>query len=80
MHHATGPITWAVLAAGLALETVALKADVPSFTASHATRVGLHTDTTAGKVAFVTGWLALTGWFVPHILRGSSSLLVERPR
>lgn len=39
-------------------------------TLSERLRVWFRTNTTGGKVVFVVSWLALTAWFVPHILNG----------
>jgi hypothetical protein len=37
-------------------------------TLSSTTRHLLHTQTPAGRAAFIAGWAALTVWFVPHIV------------
>lgn len=68
---AHGPATWAALISlGAVLEAVALKGARREHTLSHATRVAFHTTTPAGKVSFVAGWIALTAWFLPHIING----------
>lgn len=65
----TGPATWAALVAlGAALEAAALKRRKHDATLSHATRAFFRTATPAGQVSFVAGWIALTAWFLPHIL------------
>lgn len=38
-------------------------------TLSHATRIVFHTDTRSGKLGFCTAWLALSAWYVPHVIR-----------
>lgn len=66
-HH--GPATWAALIAlGAAIEGAALRGARREHTLSHATRVFFRTTTPAGRVSFVAGWIALTAWFLPHIL------------
>lgn len=68
---AHGPATWAALISlGAVLEAVALKGRRHEHTLSHATRAFFHTTTPAGKVSFVAGWIALTAWFLPHIING----------
>lgn len=64
-----GPATWAALIAlGAGLEAAALRSRKHDQTLSHATRAFFHTTTPSGQVAFVAGWVALTAWFLPHIL------------
>lgn len=64
-----GPATWAALIAlGAALEGAALRQRRHDATLSHATRSFFHTTSPAGRVSFVAGWIALTAWFLPHIL------------
>lgn len=68
---AHGPATWAALISlGAVLEAVALKGAKREHTLSHATRVFFRTTSPSGRVAFVAGWIALTAYFVPHILNG----------
>lgn len=38
---------------------------------SEVVRAALRTDTKVGRALFVGGWLALSGWLLPHILRGT---------
>lgn len=65
----TGPATWAALIAlGAGLEAAALKGRKHDYTLSHATRLFFRTTTPAGQVSFVAGWIALSAWFVTHIL------------
>lgn len=41
-------------------------------TLSEVTRDLFHVDTPAGKVALVGGWLGLSAWLLPHLIRGGS--------
>jgi hypothetical protein len=64
-----GPATWAALIAlGAALEAAALRGKKQEHTLSHATRLFFRTTTPAGRVSFVSAWVALSAWFVSHIL------------
>jgi hypothetical protein len=58
----------AIAAAGLAAEAYGLFGGHEGDTLSEVTRAVFHTDHVAGKAAFTVGWLALTAWFVPHIV------------
>lgn len=45
------------------------KADT-GLTLSERIRAWFRVSTTTGKAVFVVAWLALTAWFIPHILLG----------
>lgn len=57
-----------IVAVGLAAEAYGLYGDVEGDTLSEVTRAVFHTEHVVGKVAFTGGWMALTAWFVPHIV------------
>jgi hypothetical protein len=60
------PRAWAAVGLGLlAIDAYAawVKHDG---TASHAVRLGFHTDTPAGKVALCATWAGLTAYVLPH--------------
>lgn len=63
--------TWAaLLGAGLAAEYHGLRTPGHNgCTLSACTRATLHTHHPIGRAAFTGGWLALTAWLVPHILK-----------
>lgn len=62
----------AIALAAIAAEARALKAKDHDATWSHLIRVIFKIDTPEGKVAFVASWVALTAWFLPHILKGKT--------
>jgi hypothetical protein len=41
-------------------------------TLSERTRAWFQTKTTPGKAIFTVAWLALTAWFIPHIIFGGN--------
>ena len=61
---------WAVLIAGAILaEFRALHTQRNESTLSHATRTVFRTDCKVGRVAFCASWLALSVWYVPHVIK-----------
>ena len=63
-------LVWLGLVGGpIAFDVWAARNDITGDSLSECVRAGLHTETPAGKVAFVAGWTALSAWFIPHILR-----------
>lgn len=59
-----------LLGAGLAYELWAVLFKIEGHTLSERTRAWFRIHTRTGKAVFVAGWLALTAWFVPHIVNG----------
>jgi hypothetical protein len=64
-------VAWATILGGaLAWELRTVFNKKLGDTLSERLRVWFRTNTTGGKVVFVASWLALTAWFVPHIIFG----------
>lgn len=62
-----GLVWTGVLAAGVAAEVHALRADHHDCTLSAMTRRVCHTEHPVGRVAFAVGAHALAAWFVHHV-------------
>lgn len=61
----------ALLGAGLAYELYGVFVRPnKGLTLSERLRAWLRTNTKPGKAIFVIAWLALTAWFIPHIING----------
>lgn len=60
---------WAAGIGSLIVLDVALDRRHDGSTLSEVTRTIYRTDTPLGRCAFVASWIALSGWFVPHILK-----------
>lgn len=69
MSRRPGPVAWLALAT-LAVELAVLGKKRPDLTLCPDIRTAFRTDTAAGKVAFASTWLALSAWFVPHVING----------
>jgi hypothetical protein len=71
-------LVWAsLLAAGVAYETYALNNGREGYTLSENVRSWFHVESPAGKLAFASGWLALSAWFVPHIISKAAEAAAE---
>jgi hypothetical protein len=70
-----GYLVWAAVIGGaLLMEAEGLRRRRFEHTLSASTRYVFKTHTPTGKVAFVSGWAALTMWFLPHVLNGANKL------
>jgi hypothetical protein len=62
-------LIWTAGIGSLVVLDVALDQRHDGSTLSEVTRLVYRTDTPLGRCAFVASWLALSGWFVPHICK-----------
>jgi hypothetical protein len=61
-----------LIAAGVALETAALRSGRCDDTLSARTRAWCRVSTPAGRIAFLAGWTVFSAWWMAHIARGVS--------
>lgn len=63
------PKVWFLLIAlDTAIEVWALRNSRREATLSYATRQAFRTHTKLGRLAFAACWVALTAWFLPHVV------------
>lgn len=62
-------VTTCVALGALAAELIALRTGRPHETLCPDIRRAYRTDTRAGQVALTASWVALSAWFLPHILQ-----------
>lgn len=62
-------IGWAVSIGALTVADIYLNATAPDCTLSHTGRTTFRVEHPVGEAAFVLGWLGLTAWLVPHIVK-----------
>lgn len=67
-------VIWAAGIGSLVVLDLALDRRHDGSTLSEVTRLVYRTDTRPGRCAFIGSWLALSGWFVPHILKRDPSM------
>lgn len=68
-----GTVIWAAGIGPLIVLDIALDKRQDGSTLSEATRYVYRTNTPLGRWAFVASWVALSAWFVPHILKRDSA-------
>lgn len=61
---------WVSVFATLGLVDLWLDSKHNGSTLSEVGRELFHTNTRTGRIAFVSAWVALSAWLIPHILRG----------